>query len=65
MTHMCASLVDKGLRSKCPWALEIYGPKQKPGVGAYTEKPFVRIVSIHTHHRTNKNESGRLLVRLR
>ncbi len=39
--------------SKCPWVLEIHGPKTE--VSAYTEKPFVCITHIHANHRIIKN----------
>ncbi len=48
----------RNLPIKCPWALEIHGPKN--GVGVYKEKPFVRITHIHMDHTIIKKQGWAL-----
>ncbi len=42
------------LLSKCPWAPK-NSQAQKTGVGAYAEKPFIRMTYIHVNHKIIKN----------
>ncbi len=50
----------RNLPSKCPWALEIHGPKN--GVGVYMEEPFVHTcITVYTRTiGSSKNGGGRL-----